>query len=195
MNAFNELTRMINKLILAATRFHVPRLGKVSKIDDELKKGRILVHIDSLGWDTDNKGAWCYPKDKKGIIIPRLGDYVIVEFLDGNKDFPIYTGIATQMKDMLPKSFDGNSNTQILFESQDNKTVIKIDELISEINILSKNVIILKIDGVEIDIDSTGITLKSGDAASWNPNILAIDPITGLPHGGVTAGIVKLRGG
>lgn len=46
----------------------------------------------------------------------------------------------------------------------------------------------------KIVIDDTGITLGSGDAAIWKPSILPNDPFTGLPHGGPTAGIAKLRG-
>lgn len=46
----------------------------------------------------------------------------------------------------------------------------------------------------KITIDDTGITLNTGDAAIWRPSILPNDPFTGLPHGGPTAGIVKLRG-
>ena len=46
----------------------------------------------------------------------------------------------------------------------------------------------------KITIDDTGITLNSTDAIAWKPNILPNDPFTGLPHGGPTAGIVKLRG-
>jgi len=48
--------------------------------------------------------------------------------------------------------------------------------------------------GLRITIDSTGITLKTDDATTWKPNILDVDPFTGLPHGGPTAGIVKLKG-
>lgn len=38
------------------------------------------------------------------------------------------------------------------------------------------------------------VTLKSGDAAIWMPNVLPVDPLTGMPHGGPTAGIIKLKG-
>lgn len=48
--------------------------------------------------------------------------------------------------------------------------------------------------GYKITIDDTGITLNSTDALPWKPNILPQDPFTGLPHGGPTAGIIKLRG-
>ena len=46
----------------------------------------------------------------------------------------------------------------------------------------------------KIIIDNTGITFKSNDALPWKPNILPVDPFTGLPHGGINAGIAKLRG-
>jgi hypothetical protein len=40
-----------------------------------------------------------------------------------------------------------------------------------------------------------GILLKSTDSSGWMPNTLAVDPFTGLPHGGPGAGIAKLKGG
>lgn len=49
--------------------------------------------------------------------------------------------------------------------------------------------------GHQIELTVSGIKLKSGDAALWLPNVLAADPFSGAPHGGPTAGIVKLTGG
>lgn len=46
-------------------------------------------------------------------------------------------------------------------------------------------------DGLEIRIDATGITLKSGDAMMWKPNTIVTCPLTGVPH---SVGIVKLKG-
>lgn len=46
----------------------------------------------------------------------------------------------------------------------------------------------------KVTLDLTGITLNSNDASIWQPNILPNDPLTGLPHGGVGGGIIKLRG-
>jgi len=48
--------------------------------------------------------------------------------------------------------------------------------------------------GLQILLDVTGITLKTGDALPWMPNILAVDPMTGIPHGGIGGGISRLRG-
>lgn len=49
--------------------------------------------------------------------------------------------------------------------------------------------------GSEVYIDVTGITLKSGDATIWQPNTLPACLFSGAPHGGVSAGILKLKGG
>jgi len=48
--------------------------------------------------------------------------------------------------------------------------------------------------GTKIRIDSTGITLDSSDAGGWIPNTLVTDMFTGVPHGGIAAGIIKLKG-
>ena len=49
--------------------------------------------------------------------------------------------------------------------------------------------------GNKVEIDASGeISLKTGDASAWKPNILAVDPFSGLPHGGPGAGVVKLKG-
>lgn len=61
--------------------------------------------------------------------------------------------------------------------------------------------IILNDAGITIDnglykilINAAGITFQTGDALPWAPNTLLVDPMTGVPHGGVSAGIVKLKG-
>jgi phage baseplate assembly protein V len=48
--------------------------------------------------------------------------------------------------------------------------------------------------GLRITLNSTGIIIKTGDASTWKPNVLAVDPFTGMPHGGIPAGITKLKG-
>jgi len=48
---------------------------------------------------------------------------------------------------------------------------------------------------MKIELGPTGIKLTTGDAAAWQPNIIATCPYTGLPHGGTSAGIVLLKGG
>lgn len=127
MNSFDDLRTMLLTIILKATKFNVPRIGQVSQIEDPEKKGRILVHIPSLGWDTDDKGAWCFPKQPVGLKTRNKKDYVVVEFLDGDINLPVYSGIATNMKDMLPKNYE-SASTQVLFENWEKDFAIVYDE-------------------------------------------------------------------
>ena len=62
-----------------------------------------------------------------------------------------------------------------------------VDLLPGDVRVYDKN-------GNSIKLDATGITLETGDAVGWIPNILSTDPFLGIPHGGVTGGIVKLKG-
>ena len=61
-------------------------------------------------------------------------------------------------------------------------------------NLVSKDVRVYSNHGNEIRFEALGITIKTGDAAAWKPNVLAVDPFTGLPHGGSGAGITLLKG-
>jgi len=61
-------------------------------------------------------------------------------------------------------------------------------------NLAEKDVRIYSNHGNEIRFEAAGITIKTGDAATWKPNILAVDPFSGVPHGGPTAGISLLKG-
>jgi len=169
-NKFDTTIGMIEKLILDNTRFFVPRLGQVTQVNDELQKGRILVNIPSLGWDTDDKGAWCYPKDKQSLITPNVGDWVIVEFIDGDRDYPIYSGIANQMKDMLPLIYDGKHTSQVIFEDKEQSTYVLYDEEAKEFIIEDShgNKITLKdgkilIEGTEIKLLNGGEHFVKGD--------------------------------
>lgn len=133
-NKAEEFLTIISKIIRETTRFSVPRLGQVSKIDDPDGKGRVLVHIPSLNWMTDEIGAWCFSVDKKSLITPAVGDWVIVQWIDGNIDLPVYTGIDAKMKDMLPAAYT-DENNQILFENRGRDFSIRYDETGEVLNI------------------------------------------------------------
>lgn len=148
---------IITKLIMEITRFNVPRMGQVSKIDDPDGKARVLVHIPSLGWNTDDIGAWCYPIDKKALITPEVGTWVIVMWIDGNINLPVYIGIDSKMKDVLPDAYT-DENNQILFENQNRDFSIRYDESGGVLNIGAGTESFLK--GDTLDAWFTG-TLKA----------------------------------
>ena len=117
----DNIIDIINTIVKEQFKYMVPRLGQVIDLLDPSSKGRVKVLIPSLGWDTAEKGAWCWSRDKNAIITPVLKDWVMVQWMDGKSDFPVYSGIATEMTNMLPKAYDGNSKTYVLFEEPENE--------------------------------------------------------------------------
>lgn len=122
----DSIIGLINQIVISNFRYSVPREGQVKSIKDESGKGRILVVIPSLGWDTKDKGAWCYSTDKNSLTTVKVDDWVIVQFLDGNKDYPIIVGKSTRIKDQTPESYE-DETTQIIFEDPNDHTIIKYD--------------------------------------------------------------------
>lgn len=64
----------------------------------------------------------------------------------------------------------------------------------SSVTPLTTDHLIIKTDFGTVKIDATGITIETGDASGWIPNTLAVDPFSGAIHGGIAAGIIKLKG-
>lgn len=186
-NPYDDIVSMVRKVIADATRYFVPRIGRVAKVDDDLSKGRILVLIDAFGWDTEEKGAWCFPKQLRSLITPKKDDFVLVEFIDGDRNLPVYSAISSQMKDMLPQVYDGKSTTQVLFENnaqdssvvynaEDKKYTITIGEYVitiedSLIQIGEASESFVKGDTIKPELQKNidALTQLQSDFSSWTP--------------------------
>lgn len=125
--ASDGLYNLLKKIIQDEFRYIVPRLGQVKDVIDPLQKGRVLAIVPSLGWLTNAQGTWCYSRDKNALLTPKLDDWIMVQWMEGNINKPFYTGIVTEMKDMLPSTFDGLDTTSVIFESPDEKIAMVYD--------------------------------------------------------------------
>ncbi len=80
------------------------------------KYGRVKVqfHWDRLGTKNENSSCWVRVaqiwagKKWGGVFIPRVGQEVIVDFLEGNPDCPIITGRVYNADQMPPYDLDAN---------------------------------------------------------------------------------------
>lgn len=122
----DAFTGVVNQIIKRYLRYSFPREAQVKDINDQVSKGRILVTIPSLGWETNDTGAWCYATDKNALTTVKVGDWVIVQFVDGNPDHVIYIGKSTRLRDQLPKNYSSPTD-HVIFEDPDNKIHIKYD--------------------------------------------------------------------
>ena len=76
---------------------------------DEYGRVKVQFHWDREGKSDENSSAWmrvAHPWALGTISLPRIGDEVVVEFLDGDPDRPIVTGQVYNAKD-LPLPFTG----------------------------------------------------------------------------------------
>lgn len=134
MTNTDSIIGLVNQIVASNFRYSLPREGQVKSVTDSAGKGRILVVIPSLGWDTEDKGAWCYSLDKNSLTTVKIDDWVIVQFLDGNRDYPLVMGKSTRIQDQLPTNYS-DENTQIIFEDPNDETVISYSSSEEELKI------------------------------------------------------------
>lgn len=168
MTELDTLFGIIEKAVVPMFKYAVPRIGKVVDRDDDT--GRVLVQVPSLGWDTNDKGAWCFPTENKALKVPEINDYVLVEWVDQNPDIPIYRGIPGDIKDQIPENYDGDPKNNILFEGSADD-IIKFKEGILRI-IMSGNIFLGKEKDSDPDkgaarLDDSTISTSSEDSAFW----------------------------
>lgn len=128
MDNSRSLYGLIAEVIRSETRYLRHFIGQVKDTKDILNKGRVLVIIPILGWDTPARGSWCWPRDKHSMSIPKVDDWVEVYFLNGDRNVPVYLGKADEMLDQTPVAYEGNTDIHVLFESPNNVQKIVYDE-------------------------------------------------------------------
>lgn len=120
--------------------------------------------------------------------VPLAESEAVIGFPNGNRD----QGIVLCIGDRRYRPTNLASGEVSVYDNNGSKILLKAD---GSIEIESKNKMTIKAPSGTVVEDVTGVQLKTGDATAWMPNILKVDPFSGIPHGGPGAGIVKLTGG
>ena len=102
-------------------------LGEVGDVDDPDKEGKVKCKIPELERKTNDVGLWCYPRDKAAIVTPKVGDFVEVYFMLGDRDRPVYMGMAQEITGNRPKAHTGPTK-QVLFQSRETDKEISYDD-------------------------------------------------------------------
>lgn len=171
--------------------------------DGGAMEGRIKFYIPELMADLgSDEYPWARQDRSETSDIPEIGEYVWVYWHDEEYKRNPYYGNKVTLKayhDHLIKLTTIKALIPTLLTS--NYPDVKFKYLANGIawgassNPSTPEFFIIHPTGSAISIDTLGnITLKTGDAAAWKPNSLQIDPFTGLPHGGLLGGIIKLKG-
>jgi hypothetical protein len=114
---------IVESIVTPMFKYMVPRSGKVLNVNDPKNQGKILVSIPAFGWDTEDKGIWCFPSDKKTMVVPEINEWVIVKWVDAKPELPIYEGIPSFIKDQIVSSYTGNTDEKILFENNTDNVI------------------------------------------------------------------------
>lgn len=156
---YGELAEVVRR----ETRYLRTYWAEVIDVNDPQAKGRVKVTIPMLGWDTDATGAWCQPRDLHRMVVPAVGDFVAVGFLEGDQDRPYYFGLAHELGEQTPPGFDGPTKV-VLYEDADGKLSVVLDAEAETLTITDThgNTITLE-DGV-VKIESSGDIELNGNS-------------------------------
>jgi phage baseplate assembly protein V len=119
--------------------------------------------------------------------VPETGSEASIGFINGNRD----QGLILCIGDRRYRPTNLASGEVQVYDKNGSKVHLKSD---GSIEIESKNTMLIKAPSGTIVEDPVGITLKTGDAASWAPCGLPFCLWSGAGHGGAAVGIVKLKG-
>jgi len=155
---------MIAQIIRDETKFLRHYIGQVTLNIDPTNGGVIQATIPELGFYTPDAALSCYPRNNRSLVIPKIGDYVEIYFMNGDPGSAVYLGIANEMLNMTPKNFSGSTPTKsVLYESglsplteyvtfDDITGVLKFGEIL-ELNFKARTIKMLT--GVEAIIKGT----------------------------------------
>lgn len=161
-------------------------LGIVVDNKDEKKEGRCRVRVfgkfDNI---EDNMLPWaiCKNKNSRGsLIIPKIGDIVVVEFNNGNIYEPEYYAIEYIEEELKEKWGDYPDSFSLVYDidnkiyiyfNKSNRLIIKYNNC--ELNIDSKDTLHIKNNKNEIHIDGEGnIDIKSNGEIKVDCNNIVV---------------------
>jgi len=123
MNLELDDREYIIEMVVETLIYYRNYIGQVVDNKDNDGLGKILVIIPELGFDTFDRALTCSPSSTNNISIPAIDSWVRVGFINGDRTRPIYFGNAGEIQTPgnIPKSFDGDPDTHILFESPKNE--------------------------------------------------------------------------
>lgn len=162
------------------------RLGPLIELDPATDAEKVTVTSRTKDGAVQNKIIVDVTKDAEKIeAITQEGARLLLDDTDG----------AEQV--VLEDAKNGNTVTMDadgiqVEDANGHKIVMDSSEIFVEAA-AGKNLTV-KGDKVLIDGSVVEVNLKSGDAATWLPNILSNCLFTNAPHGGPIAGIIKLKG-
>lgn len=128
MDLDRDIRGLLAMVIHEETQFMKHYLGLVADNKDELGRGRVLVTIPELGFDTAAQGLWCWPRQADSLSVPEPDSYVEVYFMGGHPDRPVYLSYTSEMLGSELSLHNKVPESRVIFESPKTKEGIHYDD-------------------------------------------------------------------
>lgn len=173
MDRTNTLYGTIAEIVFEETRYLKHYVGKVSNNVDPDKKHKVQVTVPELGWDSQSVGAWCFPRVfNRGLSTPKVGEYVEIYFLNGDKNRPVYLAGMGEMSGMLPTK-KNNERDHVLFELN-GKGIIH-DDTKNELTVSLGNTIKIGQNAVSLELNGSSEKAVLGNKLiTWLGNFITL---------------------
>lgn len=123
-----ELEETLRQLIYEETLYLRHYRAEVQDNKDPMNKNRVSVLIYDLGIDNPDIAIWCTSRFSNSCIIPAVGDWVEVYFMNGNRHQPVYIPLVAEMQGMESQTYSGTPTKRILYENRQSKKNIEYDD-------------------------------------------------------------------
>lgn len=122
----NTLTGELRKIVREELRYLRHYIGQVVDNQDPSTKGRVRVKIADLGWDTNDKSPWCWPRQLHALDVPKVDEWVEVYFINGDRARAVYLGQASEILEQIPDGYTSPAK-RVLFQDPDSGDKIEYD--------------------------------------------------------------------
>ena len=170
MDLERDINDLISRIIKREVRWLLHYNAQVVNNVDILRKGRVKVIIPELGFDTADKGMWCFPRQGNSLSVPLKDEWVEVYFNRGNPNNPRYLHYSTESMD-APSKYDGDPNTRVLFESPKTGESITYKDGDGSLALLdgTEHFILGDTAKTELQKNINALTQLQADFTSWTP--------------------------
>lgn len=134
----------IRKMIIQETKYNRFFDGVVA----ELREGKAVCTIDSLGWGTPDKGAICTYIDKNSMTELKVGDNVIIGFRNNDPARAFIVGMSNDFNLQSPASYNFNTKVETIYDDRSETQELKItkDNIKKEFSITLSPIWTIKIN-------------------------------------------------
>jgi len=164
MDRYRSLSDQIAYEVEKALKYHKHYIGQVSDNDDPSKKGRVRVMVPELGWDSQDRAQWCWPRQGFGMNVPLVDQWVEVWFIAGDRNRAVYLGLAAEITGHTPDAYsapkqrvlfqDPTTKDSIIYDAEDKTFTLTFDQDTLVIDRQNRT--------LEVDMNGNVLKMESG---------------------------------